>query len=311
MYGLSGGIAGGWRAGLAIYLGRVEDCVYSGSILGGGENYWDRAGGIVGSIGGNGGNAANEANTSRILRCRTLGSPPGTDPVEAKIIKGHYSTGGIAGELLNGALIERCSSYSTIESSDSNAGGITGQLGAQAQIYDCWSWGSVTGSSNVAGIASGFVVPPTANITIMRCYSRAAVSSTLKDAAGTVVTLGGITSTNSSTGTVTKCVALNDSITAAWVTASSLLTSPSLRRVWGAGANAAKPNATMNYGQMNIPVRITSALEWILDPIQEKDGIDLEEDPPGRWLYEGTLGWDFVNVWEMGSDGYPRLRGID
>jgi hypothetical protein len=297
MYSFRGGIAGGWGTTpvttLPIYLGRVEDCVYSGSILG---DNGERSGGIVGSIGGNGGNAANEANTSRILRCRTLGSPPGTAPADAKKIKAQYMAGGIAGDLFNGALIERCSSSTTIES-DSRAGGITGDLGAQARIYDCWSLGSVTGSGTVAGIAAGL---NTANIIITRCYSRAAVSSTSTNGS---IMLGGIISTNNNTGTVTKCVALNDSITAAWANSSS-----ALRRVWGAAA--AKPNAIMNYGQTNIPVTFGTT-QRILDPVKDRDGIDLEEDPPGRWLYEGTLGWDFVNVWEMGSDGYPRLRGID
>jgi hypothetical protein len=29
---------------------------------------------------------------------------------------------------------------------------------------------------------------------------------------------------------------------------------------------------------------------------------------PDQSAYE-ALGWDFVNVWKMGSDGYPVLRG--
>jgi hypothetical protein len=49
---------------------------------------------------------------------------------------------------------------------------------------------------------------------------------------------------------------------------------------------------------------------WTYDA--KNDGTVLDEDPPGQWLYEGTLGWDFDEVWVMSNlDGYPKLRGVD
>jgi hypothetical protein len=63
----------------------------------------------------------------------------------------------------------------------------------------------------------------------------------------------------------------------------------------------------MNYA-LAIPITGPTS-GWTYDA--QRDGLLLDEDPPGQWLYEGTLGWDFDEVWTMGADGYPRLRGVD
>jgi hypothetical protein len=67
----------------------------------------------------------------------------------------------------------------------------------------------------------------------------------------------------------------------------------------------------MNYA-VAVPVTISSApAGWFYTPTMSLDGALLEDDPPEQWLYEATLGWDFDEVWTMGSDGYPKLRGVD
>jgi hypothetical protein len=288
----AGGIAGGWvTANANPYLGCIEDCAYTGNLNNSVTYNGGRSGGIMGGIAGNGGDAANEANTSRILRCRTEGS-----------IEGGLYIGGIVGYATHGALIERCSSDVTIVASVSNAGGIAGALGRapaqQVRISDCWSAGSVEGDSRIAGIGcidlSGAAI-------IERCYSRAAVSLTPATVTGNQW-LGGIYVGTTTTATVTKCVALNDGITA--TSADRLL----VRRIWGGPANDNLPNATMNYAA-DIPITVLGG--WLHTPTVARDGTLLEDDPPEQWLYEVTLGWDFDEVWVMGGDGYPKLRGVD
>jgi hypothetical protein len=68
----------------------------------------------------------------------------------------------------------------------------------------------------------------------------------------------------------------------------------------------------MNYAAA-IPITILTGIPsgWAHVPTIPRDGTTLEDDPPEQWLYEVVLGWDFAEVWIMGSDGYPRLRGVD
>jgi hypothetical protein len=41
--------------------------------------------------------------------------------------------------------------------------------------------------------------------------------------------------------------------------------------------------------------------------LTEADGEDCAEKPV-QSFYAETLGWDFTDVWKMGSDGYPKLK---
>jgi hypothetical protein len=284
IYGYTGvgGIAGGWQAPAVAYLGRIEDCVYTGTLsLTGGAN--NSAGGIAGAIAGNGGEAENGANTSRILRCRTVGiiSYPGSG-----------SAGGIAGIAIAGTLVERCSSNAAISTSG-NPGGIVGALQG-ARISDCWSAGTVQGDRTAGGIAGG----PIANGTIERCYSRSAVSLTATSL-NTSSGIGGILGrTSSSSGIIVSlCVALNDGITAP---SSSL---QCVNRIAGGMTSSSAPGIAMNYAP-----EFPMTAQWRYN--ERKDGRILEDDPPEQWLYEGTLGWDFDEVWIM-DDGHPKLRGVD
>jgi hypothetical protein len=71
-------------------------------------------------------------------------------------------------------------------------------------------------------------------------------------------------------------------------------------------------NVTMNYAADIVPVVSANAPSgWVYAPTPKRDGTTLEDDPPEQWLYEVTLGWDFDEVWVMGMDGYPKLRGVD
>jgi hypothetical protein len=279
-----GGIAGGWAAGGAYYLGRIEDCVYTGSITGSISN----VGGIAGALGGNGGDAADEANTSRILRCRTAGS--------VKKITGTYA-GGIVGEVSNGALVARSSSNTAIEGF-SYAGGIAASI--TARISDCWSDGTVQGGTQAGGIAR-----LAGTSTIERCYSRAGVSIITTS----TWAVGGICAASLPSGTsVTLCVALNNTISSPEISGATL--AKRVKRIFGCSTVGAAigTGVAMNYAP-EIPITGPDPMEWAYDA--QKDGAILDEEPPGQWLYEVTLGWDFDEVWIMGGDGYPRLRGVD
>jgi hypothetical protein len=217
-----GGIVGGWATGAAFYLGRIEDCVYAGDLRPTATGV--RSGGIAGAIGGNGGDAANNANTSRILRCRTA--------VTITTASMATYSGGIVGNVSNGALVAFSSSDVTVTKGvGGGAGGIAGLLNAEARISDCWSRVIVTGGIATGGVA-GFP--------------------------------------GSSFGTLGRCYTLVDQ-TELWVYPASEITGS-----LAAGA-----------------------------------GTHLEDEKPAQWFYEVTYGWDFEEVWTMGEDGYPRLRGVD
>jgi hypothetical protein len=292
-----GGIAGGFvTTSAAFYLGRIEDCVYAGSLSGGTGGYVI-SGGIAGAIGGNGGDAANRANTSRILRCRT--------PESAKTIKGIVAAGGIVGYASN-ALIERCSSSATLESTSTTsnaytgAGGIAGSI-QTTRISDCWSDGIVQGAWKAGGIAS---YGNSNGATVERCYSRAALSVIATTGFwGVGGILGG--GLNGNNVTVTLCVALNDSLSSPVFTASTGPARYKVKRICG-GPSTNITGIAINYAPA-IPV--TGPESWAYDAVL--DGTLLEDDPPEPWLYEVTLGWDFDEVWIMGEDGYPRLREVD
>lgn len=57
---------------------------------------------------------------------------------------------------------------------------------------------------------------------------------------------------------------------------------------------------------------------WV-DDIGEKDGADCDAKPADTWWKnaanwktdEGASAWDFTNIWEMGADGYPKLRVVE
>jgi hypothetical protein len=287
IYGYTGvgGIAGGWQAPSAAYLGRIEDCVYTGTMSFTGISH--SAGGIAGAIGGNGGDAGNGANTSRILRCRTMGiiSNSGGSVTAA---------GGIAGIATAGALVEQCSSNAAISGptgTSGRPGGIVGFLQG-ARISDCWSAGTVQGERIAGGIAGGNDLN---GGTIERCYSRSALSVTVITSGGVGGIFGKVQ--NAGTVTVSLCVALNDGITAP-STALQIV-----NRIAGGLITGSATGIAMNYAP-----EFPMTAQWRY--VEVKDGRILEDDPPEQWLYEGTLGWDFDQVWVMG-DGFPRLKGVD
>ena len=299
-----GGITGGSQLDRATgtnaptYHGYIVDCSFNGTLIGKAKGYWTYAGGIAGLTVG--GNVNNTAATTRIVRCSTAGtvSVAGTS-------SDYPYVGGIVGYNNFGALVSQC--YSTAAVVGTGSGDYTGGIAGynaqsitpyNARIEDCWSGGTVTGSHNAGGI----VGQNQQNAKVARCYSIAAVS-----AIGGNTGIGGIAGINGYFvftggpfpnevgGDITKCVALNGSITAGSGTKT--------HRVIG----DAQTNTTMsnNHAYQNMTVTAGGIAVAVTANADTADGADCDEKP-NQAFYTG-LGWDFVNVWKM-DDDYPKLK---
>jgi hypothetical protein len=116
------------------------------------------------------------------------------------------------------------------------------------------------------------------------------------------VGMGGIAGYNavpdslSGIGTVQNCVALNLSLTA-----------PSgfdnVHRVIGKGGGTIQDNLASS--GMTITISGSPSVDNDVGP-NAKGGKNCDAKP-SQSVYEG-VGWDFVDVWKMGTDGYPVLQ---
>jgi len=286
-----GGITGGSAYAMnTTYKGYIQDCSFTGTVVGKAKGFWTYAGGIAGAIAG--GNVNSLENTTKIVRCFAEGtvSVAGTG-------SGNPYIGGIVGNNYYGALVSQSYFNGTIiaDKTGDYTGGIAGynsQTNApnNSRIEDCWSAGEVKGFNNSGGI----VGQNQENAYIRRCYSTAEVS--VANNAGTGV--GGIAGMNASaqTDAVTACVALNQSLTAP--------KGNNIHRITG----AVDGNKSNNHAWAEMPV-ITDGTYTAAVGDTLADGADCMEKPE-QSFYAG-LGWDFTNVWKMGSDGYPKLKWQD
>jgi len=287
-----GGITGGSAYAMnTTYKGYIQDCSFTGTVIGKAKGFWTYAGGIAGTIAG--GNINSLENTTRIARCFAEGtiSVAGTS-------SGNPYIGGIVGYNYYGALVSQCYFNGTVIAAKTGdyTGGIAGYNSQtntpnNSRIEDCWSAGEVKGFNNAGGI----VGQNQENASIRRCYSTANVSVTNNAGTG----IGGIAGMNASSQTdaVTACVALNQS-----------LTSPkgnNINRVTGTTGG----NRSNNYGWTNMPINAGTGTYTERKGDTLADGADCAEKP-AQSFYSG-LGWDFNNVWKMGGDGYPKLKWQD
>jgi len=285
----AGGITGG--SGFAMntdYKGYVQDCSYVGTIVGKSKGFWTFAGGIAGC--NVGGNVDSLESTTRIVRCFAEGtiSVAGTG-------SGYPYIGGIVAYNYYGALVSQSYFKGTViaDKTVDYTGGIAGynsQTNApnNSRIEDCWSAGEVKGFNNAGGIVGQNQV----NTYIRRCYSTAAIS--VSNQAGTGI--GGIAGMNESTQTdaVTACVALNQSLTAP--------KGNNINRVTGTTTGT----MSNNYGWTNMPINAGTGTYTERKGDTAADGADCIEKPAQNFYTD--LGWDFSDVWKMGSDGYPKLK---
>jgi hypothetical protein len=316
---LAGGIAGGSFYGYsAVFQGYVQDSSSTGNIKVGARGSWPMAGGIAGVIcGGNG----TKENSTRIERCRASGTITVADVLEKTNTSQWPYLGGIVGYVYYGAWVSQCyfNGKVIVNRINDYCGGIAGYssyaTSASAErvcvIEDCWSAGEATGYNNAGGI----VGQNQQNTILRRCYSLMDVSVT-NNANGPNLSaqwgVGGIAGSHSSTkhpDAMLACVALNRSITSP--------RGDEIHRIAGRiqKVGGVMPKMTNNYALPGlIPVTDDPSKSYTADKglIDKPDG----EDIPNEYISNGKpteafyklLGWDFVNAWKMGSDGYPKLQ---
>jgi hypothetical protein len=306
-----GGIAGSSYAhAVSSYEGKIENCSYAGTIsanligpTSGGSTF---AGGIAGKIAGV---------STRITGCRAEGAVSGTSAYKA-------SAGGIVGEIAYGAITARSYFDGAVRSNiisayyehrAAYAGGIAGSNfhhhnGYRARIEDCWSGGEVFGLNAAGGIVGhdfkGSVIPPierAGELSVTRCYSTAEVTRTSTDTVElTGSGVGGITGRIQDADTlataVSGCAALNSGI--------STERPAQIHRVAGNNDTGVLSN-NIAWSGMEVTPGIGNYTPEI--GADKKDGANIASAKPLRADYE-ALGWDFNNVWKMGSDGYPELK---
>jgi hypothetical protein len=299
-----GGIAGGSYYGFSTaYYGNIQDCSSTGNITAKALGDWSWAGGIAGTIVGDGDGTLEK--TTRIVRCWASGTVSVAD-TDA----GWPYVGGIVAYNYYGALVSQCYFTGTVISNGSYdyVGGIAGYNSKQynghsSRIEDCWSSGTVLGGINAGGIVGQNQV---AAIT-RRCYSLSALSVQAGEGATGAFShggMGGIAGYNAvpddfSVGTVRDCVALNPSLTAPGGF-------DEVYRVIGSGGGTIENNLASSA----ITISIGGSPSPNSDPgPNAKDGGNCAAQP-AQSVYV-KLGWDFTNVWKMGSEGFPVLQWQD
>jgi hypothetical protein len=197
------------------------------------------------------------------------------------------------------------------------AGGLAGyNSGNGATIEDSYATGNVSATSTDTGSAwAGGIV--SANVTgsiVKNCYATGTVTATATEgplpspdpdgAASDGAWAGGIVGHNYSSDapSVQYCVALNSRITG---TATGT-TDISVSRIVGNNGNTSPTTLTENYGSTAMTL---NPYRPFIDDVDDIDGGDCDAVPdqtPTNW-YVDTLGWNFSNVWKVGSP-YPRLQ---
>lgn len=282
-----GGIAGGsFHSFSTNYHGCIQDSSSSGNITGKAKGDWTFIGGIAGTIVGY---------DTRIERSFATGivSAEGTNSRWTYI-------GGIVGYLYYGALVSQ-SYFDGIVIADKSDNGVDDYTGgiagyssqhssAHSRIEDCWSSGTVTGFKNAGGIVGQNQI----NTYVRRSYSTAVVSVTGSASTG----VGGIAGMNASTmpnGAISGCAALNPSI--------SSPNGNNINRVTGTIGG----NRSNNYAWAGMIINPGIGTYTPQKGDSLAGGADIHEQKPAQSFYIG-LGWDFDNVWKMGSGGYPILQ---
>jgi hypothetical protein len=317
----AGGIAGGsYYAFTTESQGSVSYCSNTGNVYSEVQGFWAWTGGIAGCICGDGDGTFE--NTTKIYRSWASGD------VTSVARAGQWPyTGGITGYVYYGAMVAECSFTGNVEArADASggrindyAGGISGYLSKQPEhesvIRDCWSGGTVKGYVNAGGIVGQQQV----NTYLWNCWSKAAITVIApKDAAGSSSQqgAGGIAGFNGSQETggakrtgkaLSSCVALNPSVSApnGFERVGRVIGEnfQGVNEAIGDGViSAAQEN---NHGWDGMAVTVSGAAPAV--PYAKRvDGAACAEKPE-RSFYQ-SLGWDFVNVWKMGGDGYPALQ---
>jgi hypothetical protein len=318
---MAGGILGGTFYGFSDwYNGYITGCSSSGDITVGAMGFWPMAGGIAGVICGGYGSLENSTRITRSFATGTikLASPSGSGNESTQGISGQWPyLGGIVGYVYFGAWVSQCyfDGNVIVNRPYDYTGGIagylsfaTGNTGVPCVLEDCWSSGTVTGYNNAGGI----VGQHQANSIVRRSYSRSAVSLTNGGASAAAQWgIGGIAGAHFSSwlpDALAQCVALNASIQ----TPKTANGEGSIHRIAGKlSAVAVLKNNWALSGLLPVAGDGSYKADKGADKGDGRDDIHLaylSDGKPIQKFYAEILGWDFENVWKMGSDGYPKLR---
>jgi hypothetical protein len=308
---MAGGIAGGSFYGYsAVFQGYIHDSSSAGDITVGARGFWPMAGGIAGVIcGGNG----TKENSTRIERCFAAGTVTVADVLDPTNKNQWPYIGGIVGYVYYGGWVSQCYFNGNVINKRTNdyTGGIAGYssyaTGGSAErvcvIEDCWSGGEVIGYNNAGGI----VGQNQANTLLKRCYSLMDIS-VVNGGTSTAAQwgIGGIAGSHTSalTDAMESCVALNPGIFTP--------KGNEIHRITGRIQGA--PIMTNVYALPDLtPVTDDTDKTYMADKgTSRPDGEDIPNEyltggKPTQAFYE-SIGWNFTNVWKMGSDGYPKLK---
>ena len=323
---LVGGIAGGSFYGFSTqYHGYIQDCSSIGNITVGAKGFWPFAGGIAGTVCGGMGT---RENSTRIERCFAAGTILNASAGGAS--QWPY-IGGIVGYVYCGAWVSQCYFNGTVinEKMNDYTGGIAGYSSFATNykpednnpcvIEDCWSDGEIRGYNNGGGI----VGQNQQNTLLKRSYSLMKISVINGGTSSAAQWgIGGIAGSHSSTrhDAMEACVALNPIISAPKAgnpKNSNPKNVGEIHRIGGRmqEASGVYPIMTNVYALPNLlPKTDDPTTPYVADKgTSRPDGEDipaqyLNGNKPTQAFYQNVLKWDFVNVWKMGSDGYPKLK---
>lgn len=278
--------AKGYAAGVCAYLGtgsKMESCANKGSVSG----YGDYVGGVAGTVTGS---------TTTITGCFNHGVVTNTGKPGSM----NYCTGGIAGGISTGVIVERCGNTGNITSTLKRTGGIAGSAGGT--INACFNTGTITGIYGVGGIAGD---SGTSDAKVTGCYNTGDVkgvspSASFKDtnAKGIGGIIGGVGGT-SYKASVSGCYNMGT------VSNASTLTDITVGGI--VGCSAAKTysgTATENL------MTVTNC--WYLDTTAEQgDGYNKSASGITAKTAKQIAGGDIGDGWVMGPDGHPILGWQD
>lgn len=278
--------AKGYAAGVCAYLGtgsKMESCANKGSVSG----YGDYVGGVAGTVTGS---------TTTITGCFNHGVVINTGKPGSM----NYCTGGIAGGISTGVIVERCGNTGNITSTLKRTGGIAGSAGGT--INACFNTGTITGIYGVGGIAGD---SGTSDAKVTGCYNMGDVkgvspSASFKDtnAKGIGGIIGGVGGT-SYKASISGCYNMG--------TVSNVSTLTDITVGGIVGCSAAKTySGTAKENLMTV----TNC--WYLDTTAAQgDGYNKNASGITAKTAKQIADGDIGDGWVMGPDGHPILGWQD
>jgi hypothetical protein len=276
--------------------GTVQNCYATGNLSGSG------LGGVVGE---NYGTVQSCYSTGTISASIGVGGVVG---VNHNKVQNCYATGSVSGnEIIGGVVAENLgtvqSCYATGSvSGNQEVGGVVG-FNYGGTMQNCYATGNVSGNTDVGGVAG-------LNYgTVQYCYATGNVSGNnfVGGVAGRLINVS-LEDPTISVATLQNCVALNPNISSTGGT--------DIGRVFGSlSTSYGTPILSNNYGRSDMQ-KNGGSTSWANIGLNKLDG---ESVTSANWGVQSwwttannwkTVGWDFTNVWQWGSNNLPILRNM-